>query len=286
MNQSMVKIGHMTSLQDLAIREVRYAPSVDRPFEIFTMADLKERVSSHQLSQHEHIDFELIIVCVAGTGRHEIDFVEIPLLPQRVVRVRHDQVHRWILGESYEGIIVLFQQPTRQPDYWSNQSSFVDFDDARWADLQPILRLTRHRRQSGPLAPQELFAQQTLLIEALSTEPMTPDRSPQAALHSDFRRAVELSQGHSRSVTHYARILGCSTRTLTRACQSAAGLTAKQILDDRVVLQARRLLSLPHRTVASVALELEFSEPTNFVKFFKRHVGQTPTEWQSSNRRN
>ncbi len=281
----MVKIGHMPPPQTPTIREVRYAPSAERPFEIFTIADLKQRVPIQQLAQHQHIDFELIIVCVSGTGRHEIDFDDVPLVPRRVVRVRHDQVHRWILDDSYQGIVVLFQQPTRQPDFWSNQSSFVDLDEARWADLQPVLRLTRHVRQSGPLMPQELFAQQTLLIEALGRQLMTPDRSPQAALHSDFRRAVELAQGHSRSVTHYARTLGCSTRTLTRACQSATGLTAKQILDERVVLQARRLLSLPHRTAASVAAELEFSEPTNFVKFFKRHVGLTPTEWQSTNRR-
>ncbi|MEM9203820.1 MAG: helix-turn-helix domain-containing protein, partial [Actinomycetota bacterium] len=61
----------------------------------------------------------------------------------------------------------------------------------------------------------------------------------------------------------------------------AVGMTAKELVDQRVALEARRRLTDDGVTAAAVAHELGFSEATNFVKFFRRLVGLSPTEWQA-----
>jgi AraC-like DNA-binding protein len=91
-----------------------------------------------------------------------------------------------------------------------------------------------------------------------------------------FRRRLEEGYPHSRRVEDYAAELGCSVRTLTRACLAITGRTAKQVVDDRVALQARRLLAATDLSVAEVGRSLGFGEPTNFGRFFHRETGLSP----------
>jgi AraC-like DNA-binding protein len=91
-----------------------------------------------------------------------------------------------------------------------------------------------------------------------------------------FRREVDRSYVATRRVEDYAARLGCSVRTLTRASLAVTGRTAKQVVDDRVALEARRLLACTPLSVAEVGRRLGFPEPTNFGRFFHREVGLSP----------
>jgi AraC-like DNA-binding protein len=91
-----------------------------------------------------------------------------------------------------------------------------------------------------------------------------------------FRRAVERSYVATRRVEDYAARLGCSVRTLTRASLAATGRSAKQVIDDRAALEARRLLACTELPIAEIGQRLGFPEPTNFGRFFHREVGCSP----------
>jgi AraC-like DNA-binding protein len=82
-------------------------------------------------------------------------------------------------------------------------------------------------------------------------------------------------------VEEYADRLGCSVRTLTRACVAAGGRGAKQLIDDRVVLEAKRLLATTQLPVAAIGEELGFPEATNFGRFFAREAGRPPGEFRA-----
>jgi AraC-like DNA-binding protein len=55
-------------------------------------------------------------------------------------------------------------------------------------------------------------------------------------------------------------------------------MTAKRVIVERVVLEAKRLLVHSRLPVASIGHELGFAEATNFVKYVKRETGSTPTQ--------
>lgn len=97
-----------------------------------------------------------------------------------------------------------------------------------------------------------------------------------------FRSRLETALGASHHVRDHARELGDSERTLSRACLDVTGRTAKQVLSDRLVLEAKRLLAHSDLTAAAVASQLGFDEPTNFQRFFKRQTGLTPGAFQST----
>ncbi|WP_372443315.1 helix-turn-helix domain-containing protein [Actinoplanes teichomyceticus] len=96
-----------------------------------------------------------------------------------------------------------------------------------------------------------------------------------------FRRRLEARYAYSRRVEDYAAELGCSVRTLTRASLAMTGRTAKQVVDDRVALQARRLLAATDLSVAEVGRSLGFGEPTNFGRFFHRETGLSPGQFRA-----
>ena len=87
--------------------------------------------------------------------------------------------------------------------------------------------------------------------------------------------------GRSRSTP---KLLGCSVRTLTRASLAATGRTAKQLVDDRVALEAKRLLAESDLPVAEIGARLGFTEPTNFGRFFARTVGSSPGQFRVDSR--
>lgn len=75
---------------------------------------------------------------------------------------------------------------------------------------------------------------------------------------------------------HYANALGMSEKTLSRACLAAAGVPAKVVINQRLVLEARRLLAHTTLAVHAIGRELGFEEPSNFVKFFRKEAQMTP----------
>jgi AraC-like DNA-binding protein len=99
-----------------------------------------------------------------------------------------------------------------------------------------------------------------------------------------LRRELETLVHARPSVAQLARRLGVSTSTLTRTCNEVLGHSAKEELDRRVALEAQRLLVHGASTSVAIGEFLGFSEPTNFVKFFRRRVGTTPEAFRQEHR--
>ena len=99
-----------------------------------------------------------------------------------------------------------------------------------------------------------------------------------------YRAAIEQHFRRWRHVGEYAAALGYSPRTLSRATLSATGVSAKRFLDERVMLEARRLLSYTDMTAAQCARVLGFSQAANFTTFFVTHDGRPPQLWRNTER--
>jgi len=95
-----------------------------------------------------------------------------------------------------------------------------------------------------------------------------------------FVQALEVSFSKEHSLQYYARRLGYSESTISRACIASEGRSGKQVISRRLTLEAKRLLAHSSASVAEVAHQLGFSEATNFVKFFRRHTEVTPTNFR------
>ncbi len=92
---------------------------------------------------------------------------------------------------------------------------------------------------------------------------------------------VEQHHREHRPLPFYAEALGVTADHLSRTCRTVARQSALQMLHDRLMLEARRLLAYTPMPVAEVARQLGYDDAAYFSKFFTRHVGNTPSEYRA-----
>lgn len=86
-------------------------------------------------------------------------------------------------------------------------------------------------------------------------------------------------------MANYARLLACSEKSLGRATQEFAGVSAKSFLSQRIALEPMRLLVHTDETIAEIPDMRGFDEATNFVKYFRREAGHAPREFRDQHHR-
>jgi len=99
-----------------------------------------------------------------------------------------------------------------------------------------------------------------------------------------FFTILERDCTRTRSVAHYARAAGISPRRLGELLVAHAGKPTKQVIDERVALELKRLLAHTELSVKELAARTGFAEPTNLVKFFRHHTGETPLAFRAAHR--
>ena len=96
-----------------------------------------------------------------------------------------------------------------------------------------------------------------------------------------FSAQVERHYASPQPLEFYARQLGVTADHLSRACRAVARKSALQMLHDRRMLEARRLLAYTAMPVVEVAGQTGFEDPAYFSRFFRREVGHSPSEYRT-----
>ncbi|GAA2767029.1 AraC family transcriptional regulator [Streptomyces paradoxus] len=280
------------------IPEVSFAAPVGTPagVEVLSLADLRHRVPGERLTVPQRPDFHHLITLSEGILPHTVDFTGYALEPGSWLWIRPGQVQQWDDLTQAEGTLVLFRQ------------DFLDPATAAGARLEdphaPVLRrplsedaaalrlaaehLSSEFRALGHLpleihtaALRHLLAVLVLRLAHLTSPAGSPGPGPDAT-YLRFRDAVERDFARTRRVEDYAEALGYSSRTLSRATLASVGLGAKEVIDRRVVLEAKRLLAHSDQPAARIAGRLGFSSATHFSKFFHKRTGQSPIAFRET----
>lgn len=274
----------------IELRDRQYTPAIPGlPVEVTTVAAMRRR-RENMMRRPGRVFFHVALICTGGRGLHEVDFTPVTLQPRRVVHVRPGQVHRWRFARGYSAIVVMFSGATNtlRETGWPVGPRWFDLDDSEWDSTKRVLAILRRELELGRSAARRdrlLNGALEMLIVSLGLDlPRHQGTANLPRSYVELLNQMEDDAGWSRSVKERARRLGYSQRTLTRACLTATGRTAKEVIDDRIVLEAQRLLIDGDPTVSSVASHLAFSESSNFTNFFRRTTGETPAGWRDRSR--
>lgn len=96
-----------------------------------------------------------------------------------------------------------------------------------------------------------------------------------------FFNLVSLHFKSNREVQFYADQLVVNPKYLSRLLNKKTGKSAKEYIDEAVIMEARRILDNPKKSIKSAADELNFSDQFHFSQYFKRVAGRTPTEYRT-----
>ncbi|WP_416223254.1 helix-turn-helix domain-containing protein [Streptomyces hygroscopicus] len=260
---------------------------------ITDLETLHGRVSDGSLERVHRVGFHAITLITEGSGEHTVDFVTHPCRPGTLLWVRPGQVQRFGRAGSMNGTHLLFT-PAFPPHFggvdrlvgeWYGPVCRQLGTGEDYTTLSTLLDRMRAEfsRPGGEVSReilQLLLAAVLLNIDRLPGQGGRRDPHTGGEIYTRFRTELERSYAATRRAEDYARRIGCSVRTLTRACQAVTGQPVKQVIDARVALEAQRLLAHTGEPVATIARRLGFSEPTNFGKFFTHHTGTNPGDFR------
>ncbi|MGV0810044.1 helix-turn-helix domain-containing protein [Mycolicibacterium setense] len=281
--------------------------STTRPsIEVLSLAELRARAQPQrdQFLQPQRVDFDLLLVCDAGSLHHTVDFVEYIMSPGDLLWVRAGQVQEWqwfgvdaphgptaTNAGDVAATVVLFQ-PTRLDE---RARTLTGSFQARslWpqatADASPGRRrlddlIDTAARPLPPEMQEELLARVLgiLVVELALADPVgDAEGRPSDDLFDALSTEIDTYFATTRTTGDYARQLGYSARTLNRSALRNTGLTVKQLVDERTLLEAKRLLAHDSAPVQAVGRAVGFAEPTTFTRFFRHRTGLTPLQFRT-----
>lgn len=274
------------------ILRVPFASSraIGLPVEVVTRSEIEARLGPAHLGRPELVEFHLMIVPVERGGHHLVDFHPVPVAPDRIVVIRPGQVMAWDASHRSDAIAVLARPWVLDRAWHPGDPSSAVLDDHERAaalDLVGVLQREQDRYDGSSLSDRVLtsvFAALHALAErALAASSAMTRDGPAAA----FQRAIEDRIAAATMVHNVAELttpLPWSTRTIARSTASTLGLTPKQVLDRRLLLEAQRRLAHSDASVAAIARSLGFADRTNFHRFFMRVGSESPTSFRERHR--
>lgn len=261
-----------------------------------TRSRLMVLMPREHFAKPERPDFHLLMLCTEGSGSHSVDFQQLEIQIGTVILVRPGQVQQFDPEARMESLIVAFA-----PDFLL---PFKPADPSAGAvGPHPALQLESDCMEPVAAAFQEIHREYAetdgsilsvrllqLLVHALlvrlqciaERQAVETASASRMEVFRLFQSELEQRFQKTREVAEYAQRLGYASATLNRATLDMAGMTAKEFIDGRVVLEGKRLLAHTDLSVARIATYLGFSEATNFAKFFKRGSRTGPREFRSS----
>ncbi|HRO45320.1 helix-turn-helix transcriptional regulator [Agriterribacter sp.] len=249
---------------------------------------------------HNHAFYHLVYF-TEGSGEHVIDFVTFPVQKGMIYFMRPGQVHKWYFNEDADGYIVNFSATFF--DQLFINSSFIDqfsfFDQV--AAHQVLLLKEDTQRQVEQLFEKILCEQSekppssqlmiaTLLLQLFLTvernDPKTIKEETagyNSVILRNFKRLIEDNFKTIRLPKGYAALLYITPNHLNALCKDYLGISAGEVIRNRIILEARRLLINFDLSVGDIAQELNFPDNSYFVKFFKKYTHSTPEAFRNKN---
>lgn len=248
---------------------------------------------------HRH-DFFHIIWIERGTGHHIIDDVKYEVRPRTLFFMSPGQIHDFDLSDDTEGYTINFSSEffalqlqnknmlTQIPVYNLERRIQALYPDGPAADdIRSTLNAIRDEYHSEQYGEQDMIRSYLfiLLVKAsrLAAHVGETETGPRSRLV--YRKFQALLEEHFATVqesSQYARMLRVTERALNDATRRNAGATAAQMIRERVILEAKRLLAHSGEQVAQVGVHLGFDDPAYFSRCFKKHTGRTPLEFRQS----
>ncbi|OFY86689.1 MAG: DNA-binding protein [Bacteroidetes bacterium RIFCSPLOWO2_12_FULL_35_15] len=241
---------------------------------------------------HKHNNYFEIIYLSKGSGHHFIDSRKYLVKPPVMYFVRQEQVHYWELNKEPEGFVVIikksFIEKSLDKELKSLFTKVSKQNSLSVKDNSTIHELFKLLTEENKTESENTFSITEGLLKALLSKvlevakPIINKTEIKSDLYQSFINVLSTGNTIKNKVAHYAAILNTSPQNLNAACRKAVNQASAEILAEFILSEAKRLLLYTDKTVSEISYELDFSDPSHFVKYFKRILGKTPLVFRAN----
>lgn len=284
------------------IRYLEFNPEKTMGFEMIAIDHHTAR-SKKNLAVPHRASFYCIVWFKEGRVIHQVDFIPVKICAGSFLFIGQDAVQFFDQQHSFDAEVLIFTdnffcQHKFDHAFLKNLSLFNPFAhnispvsmiaskelDTLWSQMQ------QEWQNVQPLFKPELL--KNFLYNFLLVAERKNQQGGPPSIKSDIQKGyvllfmdlLELHFKEQQPISFYADKIAITNKVLNNAVQKVRGKTPKQIIAERIVLEAKRLLVYSTDSIKVIGFALGFKEPTNFVKFFKNNCGMPPAFFRDNYR--
>ncbi len=263
-------------------------------FILLNINEIEERSIFHEPSGK----WNSVLYITGGNGILEIDFEEYIALENRIFFIERYKVWNWSKLNELQGILVQFtdsfynQIYTGNPKLKSDQTLIGEIppfiligldDKSGWEHVFDLLFLENSLAKINSKEIICLTLKVLILMyrrKSLSTDTFF-ESSQKKQLLNEFRKIVNNRFVSLRTTKDYAGELNITPNYLNALCQEYYYKSVSEIIQERMILEAKRLIKHSSLNIAEISYKLGFKDNSYFGRYFKKAVGVTPKEFRS-----
>ena len=248
---------------------------------------------------HKHTFYHMVLFTEGG-GNHSIDFKSFAVKPYQVYFMAPGQVHRWNFEGPVDGYIInfsasFFQSFLLRPDYLDSLPFFSSNIDDEVINLSTDVHATAinlfeqliHESHNPARMSMDMIKAlmlQLFIMVARQSEYNGRTIAPtyNYTLLQSFRKLTDKHFTTLKLPKDYAALLYITPNHLNALCNDILGISAGEVIRNRVILEAKRLLVNLELSITAIAAQLNFTDNSYFTKFFKKYTGLTPEEFRKN----
>ncbi|MES2519402.1 MAG: helix-turn-helix transcriptional regulator [Bacteroidota bacterium] len=261
----------------------------------FYMTKLEDLVQDFKnIDQSHSHSFYMVMYIRKGSGTHTIDFKTYQIAPNQLYFLTPGQVHNWELSPDSEGFTLYFetnyfsslypQRLFKYPFYHTNQqkpllqleSNVVFFDNIFQEAFQEFA--TQKPRRN------EVFLSYLFLIlenaNRCYDDLQNPELYGQYFKIRQFEELINLHYITKKEIKDYADMMNITPNYLNALCKTFLNKTASLLLQERLLIEAQRLLTHTDLSIKEIVFQLGFNDTSYFTRFFRKLTAQTPIEFR------
>lgn len=281
------------------IKKIKFKPGLPLEIEIIPIADTVQKHHDTITNPHR-AEFYHIFWIQKGTAEYLVDFEPVKVKSNSFLFVNKDRVQAINTTSKHDGKLLLFTDTF----FCSNESdskylqSTILFNDL--LDI-PVINIKNNEALQTTffaiereLTEENDTAHHHLLHNHLHNLLLLAERERRKQGFTEIDKGADLDYTilfkdllaaqfkTLKSVSGYASQMNISEKRLTNATTKTMGKSPKTVIDERVILEAKRLLIHTNLSIKEIGYNIGFEEPTNFIKYFRKHTDKTPIGFRES----
>ncbi|MDX9882748.1 MAG: helix-turn-helix domain-containing protein [Prolixibacteraceae bacterium] len=278
----------------------------DKIFDMMKICDLSEEDRLQNEIPHLH-EFYSVFWIREGEAVHATDFVEYHLPAGSVLFVPPGLKHRLVLNNRAGGDSLIFNEeficfnrknhvPLKEYKLFNNLSfrSIITLDGSGEKKFEQVFGFMSDEIQKKDSYSPDIILNllHLLLLESRRIFDMQYEQpEKQSDEHADtqaiiqFKLLIEDHFKNHKNVSSYASMLNMNPSCLNEVSKKATGITAGEMIRNKVIGEAKRMLYASDLSGKEIAFELGFDDPAYFSRFFKKYTGQTLKHFRDLSRK-
>jgi len=271
--------------------------------ELIEIRHISPYIDRKKLDEHPHRHpFQEIIYIKSGRGKHTIDGEIFQLEANTIYIIGEGQVHEFLEGKNLKGYLLRYKEsflPSELTKFSTNYALLQMVSDSNSLQLSgneiyafesTFSELLSEFKEDEPTQSNQVFhfLLLTLLsrinrkIRNTSEQTMLKSRDNKSFVYSRFMLLVEDHYSSEHNLEFYSQNLNVKPRQLAVITYSKSGLTPKQVINRRLLIEAKRLLRFTNLSFKEISFELGYAQPAYFSRLFKIKTGMSPKTFKES----